>query len=68
MYILKLVHWNYHMHISSVFDNLPISCLICALSVIIYIHDITKWGELSFESGASCLRRDFHGVSCPVSK
>ena len=47
------------MHISSVFDNLPKSCLICALSVIMYIYNITKWGELSSESGASCLRARF---------
>ena len=47
------------MRTSSVFDNLPKSCLICALSVIRYMYDITKLGHLSSESGASCLRARF---------
>ena len=41
------------------FLNLSKSCLICALRVIIYIYNITKGCELSFESGASCLRASF---------
>ena len=42
------------MCISSVFEKLilPKSCLICALSIKIYIYNITNWGELSSESGA----------------
>ena len=47
------------MRMLSVFDNLSKSCLICALSVIIYIYDSSKWGELSSESGASCPRASF---------
>ena len=47
------------MRIASVFDNLPKSCLICKLIVIIYIYNITKWDELSSESGASCLRASY---------
>ena len=46
------------MRISSIFDNHK-ACLICELSIIIYIYNITKWGDLSSESGASCLRASF---------
>ena len=53
------------MRISSVLNKLPKSCLICALSVIIYIYNIIR-------SGASCLLnlgrvvlgRHFRGASC----
>ena len=50
------------MRIPSVFDNLPQACLICALSIMIYIYNIMKWGDWSSESGAI-----FRWVSCPVS-
>ena len=46
------------MRISSVFDNLPKSRLIIECNNI-YLQYITKWGELSSESGASCLRARF---------
>ena len=42
------------------------SCLICALSAIIYIYNIRKWDELSSESGLGqvVLGRDFRGANC----
>ena len=57
----KILLWNYHPYVYPrfffffFFHNLPKS-FNCTLNVLFMF---TKWGELSSESGASCLRASF---------
>ena len=76
----NIILWNYRnrrMRSSSVFDKLPKSCLICALSVTITIIILRSGARCFLNLGRVVLGRVFRGAivlvrvvfgaSCPVS-